>query len=152
LEQLRVRLKVEPWRAALLEQVRRDAGEGNPTAAAVTYALTGERAYGDQVRSHLLSEARNFPASRAGAQYPWGPGAGDAIALDLVAPVMSGEEQTRVTAYLRQLALDAIQDHEKRPLTPNMSFVCHWRTGLIGYAIADQRIIEWAINDPGPPW
>jgi hypothetical protein len=152
IEQVRARLKAEPWRAALLERVRKDAGEGNPIAAAVTYALTGDRAYGDQVRSHLLSEARNFPASRAGAQYPWGPGAGDAIAFDLVAPMMSGEEQTRVTTYLRQLALDAIQDHEKRPLTPNMSFVCHWRTGLIGYAIADQRIIEWAINDPGPPW
>jgi hypothetical protein len=33
-----------------------------------------------------------------------------------------------------------------------MSFVCHWRIGLIGYAIADPQIIEWAVNDPGPPW
>ena len=33
-----------------------------------------------------------------------------------------------------------------------MSFVCHWRIGLIGYAIADPPIIEWAVNDPGPPW
>ena len=54
--------------------------------------------------------------------------------------------------YLRQLALDAIEYHKRQSLTPNMSFVCHWRIGLLGYAIADPEVIEWAVNEPGPPW
>ncbi len=57
-----------------------------------------------------------------------------------------------MAGFLRQLALDGIKYHQGQPLTPNMSFVCHWRIGLIGYAIADPQIIEWAVNDPGPPW
>jgi len=40
LEQLRVKLKTEPWRARLLDQVKEDADSGNPVAAAIVYALT----------------------------------------------------------------------------------------------------------------
>ncbi len=152
LEQLRVKFKSEPWRARLLEDVKKDADGGNPVAAAVVYAMTGDRACGATVRRHLLQQAKDFVPGRPGAQYPWGPEAGSAIAFDLAAPLLSSAEAEAVTCFLRQLAVDAIKYHEGQPLTPNMSFVCHWRTGLIGYAIGDPQIIEWAVNDPGPPW
>jgi hypothetical protein len=151
LDHLRLRLKTEPWRARLLEQVKRDADAGNPVAAAVVHALTEDRDYGVKVRMHLLQQTRDFVPGRPGAQYPWGPEAGDAIAFDLVAPLLSAGEQQAVVDFLRQLARDAIRYHQGQPLTPNMSFVCHWRIGLIGYAIADRQIIDWAVNDPGPP-
>jgi hypothetical protein len=152
LDQLRMKLKTEPWRARLLEQVKKDADDGNPVAAAVVYAMTGDRVYGAKVRAHLLQQAKDFVPGRPGAQYPWGPEAGSAIAFDLAAPLLSTSEQQAVAGFLRQLALDAIKYHTGQPLTPNMSFVCHWRIGLIGYAIADPQIIEWAVNEPGPPW
>jgi len=152
LEQLRMKLKTEPWRTRLLEQVKKDADGGNPVAAAVVYAMTEDGACGSKVRAHLVQQAKDFVPGRPGAQYPWGPEAGSAIAFDLAAPVLSAGEQQAVAGFLRQLALDAIKYHKGQPLTPNMSFVCHWRIGLIGYAIADPQIIEWAVNDPGPPW
>lgn len=152
LDQLRMKLKTEPWRARLLEQVKKDADGGNPVAAAVVYAMTKDRACGSKVRAHLVQQAKDFVPGRPGAQYPWGPEAGTAIAFDLAAPLLSAGEQQAVAGFLRQLALDAIKYHKGQPLTPNMSFVCHWRIGLIGYAIADPQIIEWAVNDPGPPW
>jgi hypothetical protein len=152
LEHLRLKLKAEPWRARLLEQVKHDADAGNPVAAAVVHALTTDRDYGAKARAHLLQRAKEFIPGRPGAQYPWGPEAGNAIAFDLVAPLLSASEQQAVVDFLRQLARDAIQYHQGQPLTPNMSFVCHWRIGLIGYAIADRQIIDWAVNDPGPPW
>jgi hypothetical protein len=150
LDQLRVKLKTEPWRAKLLEQVREDAGAGNPVAGAVVYALTGDLASGTKVRGQLVRQAREFVPGRRDAQYPWGPEAGAAIAYDLVAPLLPAGEQQEVAGFLRRLALEAIKYHQGQPLTPNMSFVCHWRIGLIGYAIADSEIIEWAVNDPGP--
>jgi hypothetical protein len=152
LEHLRLKLETEPWRARLLEQVKQDADAGNPVAAAVVHVLTKDRDYGVKVRVHLLQQAKDFVPGRPGAQYPWGPEAGYAIAFDLVAPLLSASEQQAVVDFLRQLARDAIQYHQGQPLTPNMSFVCHWRIGLIGYAIADPHIIDWAVNDPGPPW
>ena len=152
LEHLRMKLETEPWRARLLEQVKQDADAGNPVAAAVVYALTEDRVCGAKVRAHLIQQAKDFVPGRPGAQYPWGPEAGSAIAFDLVAPLLSASEQQAVVGFLRHLARDAIKYHQSQPLTPNMSFVCHWRIGLIGYAIADPPIIEWAVNDPGPPW
>jgi hypothetical protein len=152
LDQLRVTLKTEPWRARLLEQVKKDADGGNPVAAAVVYAMTGDRACGAKVRAHLVQQAKDFVPGWPEAQYPWGPEAGGAIAFDLAATVLSAGEQQAVTGFLRQLALEAIKYHQGHPLTPNMSFVCHWRIGLIGYAIADPQIIAWALSDPGPPW
>jgi len=152
LDRLRAKLEAEPWRAKLLEQVREDAGGGNLVAGAVVYALTGDRASGAKVRAQLLQEARAFVPGRPGAQYPWGPEAGAAIAYDLAASLLTAGEQQEVEGFLRKLALEAIEYHRGQPLTPNMSFVCHWRIGLIGYAIADPQIIEWAVNDPGPPW
>jgi hypothetical protein len=152
LEQLRVKLQAEPWRAKLLEEVKQDADGGNPVAAAVVSALTGDGVYAMKVRAHLLQQARDFVPGRPGAQYPWGPEAGAAIAYDLVAPLLPAGEQDDVARFLRQLALEAIKYHAGQRLTPNMSFVCHWRTGLIGYAIADPQIIDWAVDDPGPPW
>src|SRR5262249_20069717 len=73
------------------------------------------------------------------------------IAFDLVAPLLSASEQQAVMGFLRQLARDAIQYHQRQPLTPNMSFVCHWRIGLIGYAIAAPQIVDWAGTAPCPP-
>jgi len=152
LVQLRAKLKSEPWRARLLEQVKEDADAGNPVAAAVVYALTEDRVYGEKVRPHLVQQAKGFVPGRPGAQYPWGPEAGSAVAFDLVTPLLSADEQQAVAGFLRQLAQEAIKYHAGQPLTPNMSFVCHWRIGLIGYAIADPQIIEWAVNESGPPW
>jgi hypothetical protein len=156
LEQLRAKLKTEPWRARLLDEVKQDAEAGNPVAAAVVFALSGDRASGAKVREHLLRQVKDFvphpEGARPGAQYPWGPEAGNAIAFDLAAPQLSAGEQQAVAGFLRQLALDGIKYHAGQSLTPNMSFVCHWRIGLIGYAIADPQIIEWAVNDPGPRW
>jgi hypothetical protein len=152
LDRLRLKLKTEPWRARLLEQVKQDADAGNPVAAAVVHALANDRDYGLKVRAHLLQQAKDFVPGKTGAQYPWGPEAGNAIAFDLVAPLLSASEQKTVAEFLRQLAQDAIKYHQGQRLTPNMSFVCHWRIGLIGYAIADPQIIDWALNDPGPPW
>jgi Heparinase II/III-like protein len=152
MRQLRLRLKTEAWRARLLEQVKQDADAGNPVAASVVYALTENPVDGEKVHSHLVRQAKDFVPGRPGAQYPWGPEAGPAIAFDLGALLLSDSEQQAVADFLRQLALDAIQYHTRQPLTPNMSFVCHWRIGLIGCAIADAQIIQWAVNDPGPPW
>jgi hypothetical protein len=152
LDHLRLKIKTESWRARLLEHVKQDADAGNPVAAAVVHALTEDRGYGAKVRGHLLQQAKDFVPGRPGAQYPWGPEAADAIAFDLVAPLLSAREQQAVVGYLRQLARDGIQYHQGQRLTPNMSFVCHWRIGLIGYAIADPHTIDWAVNDPGPPW
>lgn len=152
LDRLRLKLETEPWRARLLEQVKHDADAGNTVAAAVVHVLTKDRVYGTKVRAQLLQQAKDFVPGRPGAQYPWGPEAGNAIAFDLVAPLLSASEQQAVVEFLLQLARDAIQYHHGHPLTPNMSFVCHWRIGLIGYAIADRQIIDWAVNDPGPPW
>jgi hypothetical protein len=152
LVQIRAKLETESWRARLLEQVKADFDAGNPVAAAVVYALTQDRVYGEKVRAHLVQQAKSFVPGHTGAQYPWGPEAGSAIAFDLVAPLLTVDEQQAVVRFLRQLAHDAIEYHAGQPLTPNMSFVCHWRIGLIGYAIADPQIIEWAVNDPGPPW
>jgi hypothetical protein len=152
LEQLRSKIKTEPWRAKLLDQVKKDADAGNPVAAAVVYTIAQDQAYGAKAREHLVRQAKDFVPGRPGAQYPWGPEAGSAIAFDLAAPLLTAEEQKAVAGFLRHLAQDGIKYHKGQPLTPNMSFVCHWRIGLIGYAIADKEIIEWAVNDPGPPW
>ena len=59
LVRLRAKLEVEPWRAKLLEQVKNDADAGNPVAAAVVYALTENRAYGEKVRGHLVHQAKD---------------------------------------------------------------------------------------------
>src|SRR5262249_57349005 len=115
---------------------KQDADTGNPVAAAVVYVLEQDHDYGVKVRLHLLQQAKDFVPGRPGAQYPWGPEAGDAIAFDLVAPLLSASEQHTVVDFLRQLARDAIGYHQGQRLTPNMPFVCHWRIGLIGFAIA----------------
>ena len=150
LRELRLKLETEKWRAQLFEDVKADAASGNLVASAVVYAVAEDEQAGNKVRNTLVQQAQGFVPKNPNAQYPWGPGAGDAIAFDLVAPLLTPDEQQAVTTYLRQLALDGIDYHQGHPLTPNMSFVCHWRIGLIGYAIGDPEIIEWAINDPGP--
>jgi hypothetical protein len=153
LQSLREKLTTEQWRADLFKQVKADADSGNLVACAVVHALEQDEQYGSKVRTQLVQRAANYLKSKPkNAAYPWGPSAGDAIAFDLVAPFLSANERQTVKTYLRQLALDAIQYHEEHSLTPNMSFVCHWRIGLIGYAIRDPEIIEWAINEPGPQW
>ena len=125
LDQLRRKIETEPWRAKLLEQVKGDADAGNQVAAAVVYALTGDRARGAEVRAHLLQQVQDYVPDRPGAQYPWGPEAGSAIAFDLVAPLLSDGEQRDVADFLKRLALEAIKYHTGQPLTPSMSFVCH---------------------------
>ena len=67
LDQLRMKLKTEPWRARLLEQVKKDADDGNPVAVAVVYAMTGDRVCGAKVRAHLLQQAKDFVPGRPGA-------------------------------------------------------------------------------------
>jgi len=150
LRELRLKLDTEKWRADLFEDVKKDAASGNVVASAVVYALTQDVQAGNRVRNHLVQRARGYVPKNPNAQYPWGPEAADAIAFDFAAPLLTPDEQEAVTAYLRALALDGIDYHSGHPLTPNMSFVCHWRIGLIGYAIGDPEIIEYAINDPGP--
>ena len=80
LDQLRMKLKTEPWRAGLLEQVKQDADGGNPVAAAVVYAMTGDCARGAKVRARPRAASQGLRAPPKGtrpvAQYPWGPEAG----------------------------------------------------------------------------
>ena len=66
LEQLRMKLKSEPWRARLLDEVKKDADGGNPVAAAVVYAIAGDRACGAKALAHLLQQAKDFVPGRPG--------------------------------------------------------------------------------------
>ena len=153
LQNLREKLKTEPWREELLKQVKADADTGNAVACAIVYAITQEEPYGSKARTQLVGTAANYLQSKPkNPEYPWGPEAANAITFDFVFPLLNADQQQTAKAYLRQLALDGIEYHKGHPLTPNMSFVCHWRIGLIGYAIPDPEIIEWATNEPGPPW
>ena len=99
LDNLRIKLKTEPWRARLLEQVKQDADGGNPVAAAVVYAMTEDLVYGAKVRAHLVQQAKSFVAGQPGTQYPWGPEASNAIAFDFAAQLLSADEQQAVTAW-----------------------------------------------------
>jgi len=162
IEQLKGKIRAQPWAADLFERVKAMAeemvtkGARNEREVALCYALTGEKRYADAVRRLLLQHAREFETQRPkvdlklqpewGAWEPWGV---RAWAYDLTYDTFSPEERNRVEQWLRESCRIVIQGEKLWTTTPNLVFGKHYNVGLAGFCLGDKELIDWGLNDPG---
>ena len=60
IEQVKVKIREEPWAGRLLERVKAKAQkDGTALESALAYALSGENKFGEAARRNLLNEARS---------------------------------------------------------------------------------------------
>jgi hypothetical protein len=162
IEAIRQKVRTQPWASALMEKLRagvdglaldrHDAARN----AALLYALTGEKAFGDRARASLLNEARyGLPRFEKadlriepefGAWAPWGA---YAWAYDLSYDTFSPEERQLVERWLRTACKVVIEGSKRWTTTPNLVFGKHFNVGLVGYCLGDKELIDWALHDSG---
>jgi hypothetical protein len=161
IEQVKEKIKRHEWAARLFERVKELANDQGrtgriPREAALVYALTGDRRYGDMARRALVGNSRYHLAQyeKLDLQHDpdfgaWGPWATWAWAYDLTYDTFSEEERQVVERLLRTAARTIIEGLKLRSTTPNLVFEKHWKVGLIGYCLGDQELIRWGLSDPG---
>lgn len=161
IEQVKLKIKQQPWAARLLARVKELAdNQGRigriPREAALMYVLSDEKRYGEAVRRALVGGARAELKQldklnlKLNPDYgAWGPWATWAWAYDLTYELYSEEERLVVEKFFRTMARTIIDCLKLRSTTPNLVFEKHWKVGLIGYVLGDKELIEWGLNDPG---
>jgi hypothetical protein len=161
IEQIRAKIKQHEWAARLFERVQALANDGgrtgrNPREAALVYALTGDKKYGDAVRRALVSHSRHLLTQyetldvRTNPDFgAWGPLATLAWAYDLTYDLYSPEERTVIERYLRTAARTLIGGLKIRSTSPDLVFGKHVDVGIIGFCLGDRELIDWGLNDPG---
>jgi hypothetical protein len=158
IEQVKAKVRQHEWAARLLDRVKelaKNTGQ-NIRETALAYALTGERAYADQVRRQLTDQARNGITEyekldlklqpEHGAWTPWGT---YAWAYDLTYEAFSPDERQLVERWLRMACKAVIEGDKLWTTTPNLIFGKHFNVAMVGYCLADKELIEWGMNDPG---
>jgi hypothetical protein len=161
IEQVKDKVRREPWAAKLLERLKALADDDRhtdrePRDAAVAYVLTGDRRYAAAVRRSLLGQARaELPKyekldikvnPELGA---YGPCAQWAWAYDLTYDTFADGERQTVEKLLRAAARTIIDGCKVQPTTQGLVFEKHWKVALIGYCLGDAGLIEWGLRDPG---
>ena len=160
IEQVKTKIKQQPWAAALLEQLKQRAARPNRNRggleAAVAYALTGDSRYALTARKELLFGAHDWMPKYAKADLRLHPPLGEfapvshwAWSYDLVYDALSAEDRRTIEEWLRTGAHVIIDGLKHMATTPNLVFDKHWQVGLVGFCLGDQELIEWGLNDPG---
>jgi hypothetical protein len=144
------------WAARLFEQTKALAAQGNQLEAALCYALTGEKSYGDSVRRTLVSSARGWSDGVRQTDiklkpeaFAWDSWGRYAWAYDLTWDTFSDEERKTTEDGLRAVCKLIIEGDKLYTTTPNLVFGKHHNVGLVGYALGDGELIDWGLNDPG---
>src|SRR5579883_2445938 len=161
IEQVKAKIRREPWAAKLLERAKALADdnrhtEREPRDAAVVYALTGDKRYAERVRRALLGQVRSeLPKyERLDIQAEpelgaYGPAAQWAWAYDLTYDTFTDDERRQVERLMRTVARTIMKGCRVRPTTMGLVFEKHWKVALIGYCFGDSELIEWGLRDPG---
>jgi hypothetical protein len=161
IEQVKAKIRREPWAAKLLERAKALADdnrhtEREPRDAAVVYALTGEQRYAERVRRALLGQVRSeLPKyERLDIQAEpelgaYGPAAQWAWAYDLTYDTFPDDERRQVEHLLRTVARTIVKGCRVRPTTMGLVLEKHWKVALIGYCLGDSELIDWGLRDPG---
>jgi hypothetical protein len=163
IQQVQAKIKDHSWAARLFQKVRELADDNRrtsrtPREAALVYALTGEKRYGEMVRKALVGGARQELGRYAKLDIAkdsdfgsWGPWATWAWAYDLTYDLYTDDERQLIERLFRTVARTIMEGLKHYVSTPNLVFEKHWKVGLIGYCIGDRELIEWGLNDPGRP-
>jgi Heparinase II/III-like protein/Alginate lyase len=143
---------------------------GRLFTAALAYAFSGDKRYAEWTRDGLLAYADLYPgltSSRGGKnrlftqsslyESTWVVAV--AQAYDLVAGngVFTQEQAERVEGNLlrRSAACFKIEDFDRDERIKDLHFRCYnfqaWHiaaVGLVGLAVKDQELVDWAVNSP----
>src|SRR5574340_1087306 len=160
IEQIKTKVNQQPWAASLLEELTARAQKENPNqaglSAASVYTLTGDRFFGDYARRQLLGTAHSWLPKYAAADLRIHPPFGSfafvsfwSWSYDLMYDTLSAEERATVQKLLRAGAHAIIEGERHISTTPNLVFDKHWQVGVIGFCLGDQKLIDWALSDPG---
>jgi hypothetical protein len=161
IEQVKAKIRREPWAAKLLERAKALAHdnrhtEREPRDAAVVYALTGEKRYAERVRQALLGQVRSeLPKYesldiQAEPEFgAYGPAGQWAWAYDLTYDTFTDDERRQVEHLMRWAASTIVKGCRVRPTTMGLVFEKHWKVALLGYCLGDRELIEWGLHDPG---
>jgi len=159
IQQVQEKIRKHPWAADLLKRIRQDEAvfsRGSLHMAALVYALTGERSFADRVRRELLHLAAWYEklsqtvdlavAPETGAWDSW---AAYAWAYDLTWDTFTDDERQQFERGMRAACRMVVEGDRRWTTTPNLVFGKHCNIGLMGYALGDRELIDYALNDPG---
>ena len=156
IEQIKLRIAQQPWAAVLFQQAKDMADKGDMFQAALCFALTGEKRYGDFARGKVLENTRyhliQYQKEDVRLQpdrYQLGPWGLWAWAYDLTYDGYSEEQRQSIENALRTIGKTVIELAKLNTTTPNLVFDMHYNVALVGYCLGDRELIDWGLNDPG---
>jgi hypothetical protein len=161
--QVKAKIKKYQWAADLFARIKELADDNRwtgriPREAALVYALTGNKTYGEKVRKILVGQARYELARYEKVDVKkdpdfgsWGPWATWAWAYDLTYDTYTDDERLLIERLFRTAARTMQEGLKYYVSTPNLVFEKHWKVALLGYCLGDKELIHWGLNDPGKP-
>ena len=159
IEAVKVKIAKNEWAARLLEKMKVNALEKRRIPdAALCWVLTGEQRFAEIAKHEELFSARVFlarvPEAKANIkirpeEFAWEEWGRHAWTYDLMYDQFTLEERQDIEASYRAMGRFVIEGEKLWTTTPNLVFRKHFNIGLLGYAIGDHELIDWAVRDPG---
>ncbi|MCJ8330045.1 MAG: hypothetical protein HRT89_21385, partial [Lentisphaeria bacterium] len=144
--EIRGKIKTDQWAQDQYMKLKKMVDEkqkGYQLQSAILYAITKDK---DYAKAPAQAIRRGYGMTGA---YKWDLGWAEAIMYDLIYDTLTDAQRKEAEDKMRTGGKNTIKAAHNQRQTWNMYHLLHAQVGIIGFAIGDEELIEYGMNDPG---